>query len=125
MQAPGVNLRPLFLRRNEARIQVEFVLAPFTEFHFVLGKSLAGPGGDAPLQIKTAEDRTSSLHCGGQAILCLLRSWGGLTQLMSPDGKRSKPPLATLVNSLYLKNAQIRVSVIFPFFPFFCLAIRL
>ena len=80
------------------------IVAPFTEFNYIhqFG-NVENSKSDA------SEEREKRFKCAEQAFLSAMRSWSGMTQLCQtrPVGPSH---LQAVVDILYLKNNEVRVS---------------
>ncbi len=97
------------LIRPKANVNLGVVVAPFTEFSYI-HSNLGGLALNAPTEkIDVIEERQKRLKCAEQAFLSTMRSWSGLLQLCQP---RTVGPshLQAVVDILYLKNNEVRVS---------------
>ena len=77
-------------------------MAPFTEFSYIHQFSNE--------KLDFSEEREKRFKCAEQAFLSTMRSWSGLTQMCQP---RPVGPsnLQAVIDVLYLKNNEVRVSL--------------
>ncbi len=113
--------------RSEAGVCLEAVAAPFTEFRYIHddpqlpevtaetdkdGRAAAVAAGHPALSRTGEADREMRFMCGKFSLLSLASSWTGvgiITRKRRPDERSA---LHSLVETLYLPNARIRVSTV-------------
>lgn len=90
-------------RRELAKLNLRFLIAPYSDFHY---KHFIDTG-DANNTYNSTDDRELRLLCAKQALLSVLRSWNGVLHVMSCR------VLEDLVRVLLPCHLETRVKVIF------------
>lgn len=73
-------------RRLSSCLNLRFLVAPYSDYHYKHYTETGGAGQDAnapPAILAAAEDREMRLGCAKQALLSVLRSWSGLLHAVS------------------------------------------
>ena len=96
--------------RARANVNLGVVVAPFTEFTYI--HHFTSPSMEKQ---DILEERERRFKCAEQALLSTMRSWSGFIQLCQarPTGPSH---LQAIVDILYLKNNDVRQSLITMFF---------
>lgn len=84
--------------REAARVNLQYLVAPFTDLHFKHG------GHEA--RDKQIDERELGYRCAKVAIGIILRSWSGLSEFCQTRDSG----LQALIDSLYIEQLEIRVN---------------
>ncbi|XP_013398176.1 rapamycin-insensitive companion of mTOR isoform X2 [Lingula anatina] len=92
-------------------IDLEQILAPFTDCHFRYGTECSDQS--------SSDERDKRFEASKMAIATIMRSWPGLIRLCNPDGSG----LQSLIGVLYLPKKKIRLGILDILFDVFQLTV--